>query len=90
MLTQAVAEGFCLDPVSDLTSSLPLYSFFDPSLEAHRCVASDRKVGLYHSTYTSQADRDSAASVLATKGFVAAGTRASGGTTLELYEKRPL
>jgi hypothetical protein len=90
MLTQAVAEGFCLDPVSDLTSSLPLYSFFDPSLEAHRCVTSDRKVGLYHSTYTSQADRDSAASVLATKGFVAAGTRASGGTTLELYEKRPL
>jgi hypothetical protein len=90
MLTQAVAEGFCLDPASDLTSSLPLYSFFDPSLEAHRCVASDRRVGLYHSTYTSQGERDSAASALAVKGFVAAGTRASGGTTLELYEKRPL
>ncbi len=90
MLTQAVAEGFCLDPASDLTSSLPLYSFFDPSLEAHRCVGTDRKVGLYHSTYTSQGDRDSAASVLATKGFTAVGTQASGGTTLERYEKRPL
>ena len=87
MLTQAVAEGFCLDPASDLTSSLPLYSFFDPSLEAHRCGASDRKVGLYHGTYTSQADRDSAASALEIKGFVAAGTRASGGTTLEFYAK---
>jgi hypothetical protein len=87
MLTQAVAEGFCLDPASDLTSSLPLYSFFDPSLEAHRCVASDRKVGLYHGTYTSPADRDSAASALEIKGFVAAGTRASGGTTLEFYAK---
>jgi 4-amino-4-deoxy-L-arabinose transferase-like glycosyltransferase len=90
MLAQAVAQGFCLDPASDLTSSLPLYSLFDPSLEAHRCVGSDRKVGLYHSTYTSQADRDSAASALVVKGFVAAGTRASGGTTLEVYEKRPL
>jgi 4-amino-4-deoxy-L-arabinose transferase-like glycosyltransferase len=90
MLAQAVAQGFCLDPASDLTSSLPLYSFFDSSLEAHRCVGSDRKVGLYHSTYTAQGDRDSAASVLAIKGFVAASTRASGGTTLELYEKRPL
>ena len=89
MLTQAVAQGFCLDPASDLTSSLPLYSFFDPSLEAHRCAAFDRKVGLYHSTYTPRADRDSAASALEVKGFVAAGTRASGGTTLELYVKSP-
>ncbi len=87
ILTQAVAQGFCVDPASDLTSSLPLYSFFDPSLESHRCVISDRKVGLYVSTYTSQTDRDSAASALVMKGFVAAGTRASGGTTLELFAK---
>jgi 4-amino-4-deoxy-L-arabinose transferase-like glycosyltransferase len=89
MLTQAVAQGYCLDPASDLTSSLPLYSFFDPSLEAHRCAVSDRKVGLYHASYTPRADRDAAASALETKGFAAAGTRASGGTTLELYVKRP-
>jgi hypothetical protein len=89
MLTQAVAQGFCLDPASDLTSSLPLYSFFDPSLEAHRCTVSDRKVGLYRASYTPRADRDSAASALESKGFVASGTRASGGTTLELYVTGP-
>jgi 4-amino-4-deoxy-L-arabinose transferase-like glycosyltransferase len=88
MLTQAVAQGYCLDPASDLTSSLPLYSFFDQSLEAHRCTASDRKVGLYRASYTPQADRDAAAAALESKGFVAAGTRASGGTTLEYYVKR--
>jgi 4-amino-4-deoxy-L-arabinose transferase-like glycosyltransferase len=90
MLTQAADRGFCVEPDSDLTSSLPLYSFFDPSLEAHRCTASDNKVGLVHSSYTPRADRDSAASALENKGFVAAGTQASGGTTLELYVKSPL
>jgi 4-amino-4-deoxy-L-arabinose transferase-like glycosyltransferase len=89
MLTEAVAQGFCLDPASDLTSSLPLYSFFDPSLEAHRCTVSDRKVGLYTSVYTTRRDRAAAGSALENKGFLAAGTRASGGTTLELYVKNP-
>jgi hypothetical protein len=89
MLTRAVAQGYCLDPASDLTSSLPLYSFFAPSLEAHRCTISDSKVGLYRASYTPRADRDAAALALVTSGFAAAGTRAAGGTTLELYVKSP-
>jgi len=88
MLAQAVAQGFCLEPDSDLTSSLPLYSLFDGSLELHRCAVSDRKVGLVHSAYTSRQAHDSAAAALQSKGFVAADTRSSGGTTLELYVKR--
>jgi len=89
MLVQAVGTGFCIEPVSDVTSPLPLYSFFDPSLEAHRCGASDDKVGLVHSIYTPRGDHDSAAAALESKGFIAAGARASGGTTLEQYVKRP-
>lgn len=89
MLVQAVGTGFCIQPVSDVTSPLPLYSFFDPSLDAHRCGTSDDKVGLVHSIYTPRGDRDSAAAALESKGFVAAGARSSGGTTLELYLKKP-
>jgi hypothetical protein len=89
MLTQVVAQGFCVKPDSDLTSSLPLYSFFDPSLEGHRCSASDNRVGLVHSSYTAQGDHDAAVSTLIGKGFVTAGTRASGGTTLERYVRTP-
>lgn len=89
MLTQTVGRGFCVEPVSNLTAPLNLYSFFDPSLEVHRCTASDRKVGLIHSIFTPSRDRDSAVSALVSKGFVAAGTQAAGGTTLERYAKEP-
>jgi len=89
MLAQAVAQGFCLEPDSDLTSSLPLYSLFDPSLEGHRCSGSDDKVGLVHSSYTSRQTHDSAAAALERRGFLVAGTRAGGGSTLDLYLKRP-
>jgi hypothetical protein len=91
MLTQAAAEGYCLEAVSDLTAPLDLYSFFDPLVEAHRCKASqgENKVGLVYSTFTPAGDRDSAVSALTGKGFVAAGERASGGTKLELCVKSP-
>jgi 4-amino-4-deoxy-L-arabinose transferase-like glycosyltransferase len=89
MLGQAVEQGFCLEPDSDLTSPLPLYGFFDGSLEVHRCTASDEKVGLVHSSYTSRQAHNSAASALESKGFVVAGSWATGGSTLELYLKRP-
>jgi hypothetical protein len=91
MITQAVAEGYCVEPVSDLTAPLTLYSFFDPVVDAHRCRASEAedKVGLVYSVFTPGGDRDSAASALTGKGFAAAEERASGGTKLELYVKRP-
>jgi 4-amino-4-deoxy-L-arabinose transferase-like glycosyltransferase len=87
MLTQAVAEGFCLRPDSESTTSLPLYSLFDHSLDAHRCTGSDGKVALIHSSYTSREAHDTAAATLARQGFVASGTSAAGGTTLEQYVK---
>ncbi len=89
MLSHAVAQGFCLKPDSDLTSSLPLYSLFDPSLDVHRCTASDDKVGLVHSSYTSRQDHDAAAAALESKGLVVTGTWTTGGSTVELYLKRP-
>jgi 4-amino-4-deoxy-L-arabinose transferase-like glycosyltransferase len=88
MLTQAVAQGFCVLPDSDLKSSLPLYTFFDGSLEMHRCTGTDRKVALVHSSYTSREAHDLATAALEGRGFVASGTMASGGTTLERYVKR--
>jgi hypothetical protein len=90
MLTQAVTQGFCVLPDSDLTSSLPLYSFFDGSLDMHRCTDTDRRVALVHSSYTSPEAHDIAAAALEREGFVASGSEAAGGTTLEQYEKRPL
>ena len=87
MLTQAAGSGFCIQPVSDVTSPLPLYSFFDPSLDARRCTASNDRVGLVYSIYTPPRDRDSAASALESRGFAAAGTTVSGGTTLEKFVK---
>jgi 4-amino-4-deoxy-L-arabinose transferase-like glycosyltransferase len=89
MLAQTIAEGYCVEPVSNLTAPLNLYSFFDPLVESHRCKASEDKVGLVYSTYTPGGDRDSAASALLGKGYAAAGERASGGTKVELYEMRP-
>jgi uncharacterized membrane protein len=87
MLTEAVAQGFCVLPDSDLTSSLPLYSFFDGSLDRHRCTDTDRRIALIHSAYTSREAHDMAAAALVSKGFAAAGEQASGGTTLEHYVK---
>jgi hypothetical protein len=87
MLAQAVGTGFCIEPVSDVTSPLPLYSFFDPSLDARRCTASDNGVGLVYSIYTPRGDRASAVSALESEGYVAAGTVSSGGTTLAKYVK---
>jgi hypothetical protein len=89
MLTQAVAQGFCVLPDSDLKSSLPLYSFFDGSLDMHRCTGTDGKVALVHSSYTSREAHDSAAATLEREGFVVSGASTSGGTTLEHYVKRP-
>ena len=90
MLTEAVTQGFCVLPDSDLTSSLPLYSFFDGSLDRHRCTDPDRKVALVHSSYTSREAHDIAAAALVSRGFIATGTMEAGGTTLEQYLKRPL
>jgi len=85
MLTQVVGTGFCIQPVSDVTSPLPLYSFFEPTLEARRCTALDDRVGLLHNIYTPRGDRDSAVLALRRKGYIAAGTGSSGGSTLEKF-----
>jgi len=90
MLAQVAAQGFCVLPDSYLTSPLAVYSFFDSSLETRRCTGAERLVALVHSPYTTRAARDSAVTALGNQGFVAAGTQASGGTTLERYVKRPL
>jgi hypothetical protein len=88
MLTEATGNGFCIEPVSDITSPLPLYSFFDSSLEARRCKPPEEKVGLVHSIYTPRRDRDSAVSALEEKGYTAAGRASAGGTTIERYLKK--
>lgn len=85
MLTASVTEGFCVKPVSNLTAPLDLYSFFDASLEAHRCGSEERKIGLVHSIFTPRPDTDAAAAALLHAGFVASGTEAAGGTTLERF-----
>jgi 4-amino-4-deoxy-L-arabinose transferase-like glycosyltransferase len=85
MLKQAVAQGFCLRPDSESTTSLLLYSMFDRSLDMHRCTASDGKVALIHSSYTTREAHDAAAATLEREGFVVSGTRAAGGTTLEMW-----
>ena len=89
MIVDAVGQGFCVEPASNLTAPLNLYSFFNPAVEAHRCTAGDGKVALVHSIFTPRADRDAAAATLAGRGFVRTGTSASGGTTLERYIKAP-
>jgi len=87
MLNRAVAQGFCLRPDSEKTTSLLLYSMFDRSLDMHRCTGSDGKVALIHSSYTTREAHDAAAATLEREGFVVSGTQASGGTTLEQYVK---
>lgn len=89
LVAQAVADGYCIQPVSDLSSSLNLYSFFDPSLNAHRCAASNEQIALVHNIFTPRPDRDSAASALADRGFVSTASRTSGGTTLEFFSLQP-
>ena len=77
MAKRAVADGFCLQPASDLNAPLDLYSFFDSSLASARCKATDTKVGLVSNTYTPRAERDAAASALVKRGFVAEGSEAA-------------
>lgn len=89
MVAGAAAEGFCLQPASDINAPLQLYTFFDGSLEKRRCTESDSKVGLVYSTYTPRADRDHAAAVLTSRGFTPAGTQAIGGSTIERFILRP-
>ncbi len=89
MVTRAVADGYCVEPVSNLNAPLTLYSFFNPELDAHRCTASDGRIGIVYSTFTPREEREAAASSLVRKGFAAAGVQASGGSTLEFFTLQP-
>ncbi len=85
MVSRAVEQGFCVEPASDLNASVGLYSFFDASLEAHRCHSADTKVALLYNLFTADGDRAAASSALLKRGFVAAGKTAAGGSTVERF-----
>jgi hypothetical protein len=85
IVAKTVAEGFCVQPASDLNAPLGLYSFFDSTLESHRCKPQDPRVGLVYNAYTPQTERDAAASTLRERGLIAAGSDAAGGTTVERF-----